>query len=75
MNIYHLHRADPIGYDQARAMVVIADSATDARRLAAQHCWDEGPEVWQELRATATQLGWALRVETPRVVSSDIREG
>ena len=44
--IYSLRRLDKVHHDELRAVIVIADNSTQARRLAAHVCGDESAEIW-----------------------------
>jgi hypothetical protein len=43
--IYKVAR-ETTGHDEADAFIIVASSANGARKLAADHCGDEGREPW-----------------------------
>lgn len=48
--------------NRAQQMLVAAKHSAGARELAAQSCWDEGPEVWRTSQGSrATRLGLATK--------------
>ena len=48
MKLFLLKNPDPDGriYDIADGFVIAAESHHQARKIAAQHCGDEGPGTW-----------------------------
>ena len=75
MNIYHLRRIGPIGWDETSDMIVVADDETSARSLAMSdrsHYGTEGPEPWA--KAQCEEIGTAA-VGTPRIVLSSFLSG
>ena len=66
MNLWLLERHDRIGYDEAYGFVIAAPDEAAARRLAAEHCGDEGPVIWAApttecaLLVTTSEVGVVL---------------
>lgn len=52
MNIYSIERRGHVGVDEAYAVIVAADSVEEARKRAAEHAFDEGPEPWLDQTAS-----------------------
>ena len=67
--IYELFRKGECGYDEADAMVVAAETAQDARRVASENAGDEGSATWlaaslsvvRELKPGGVKAGLILR--------------
>lgn len=76
MNIYHLSRLKPAGYDEATGFVVVAASQEDARALAADEHGDEKPSTWIRAENSAISLiGAAVGEPRARVVMRSFKAG
>ena len=62
-----------IGYDECRAMVIVADGTGSALEYAMKNARDEGAGAWVNIRAKV--LGEAYAGVQPRIVCSDINNG
>ncbi len=75
MRIYLLER-ERGDYDEASGMVVVAQSAGAARKLAATEAADEGPKEWRDAgRSTCNRIGTAPASARARVVLQHVRYG
>ena len=52
MKLYVLQRFE-VSYDEADTFVIRAASPRAARRVASQHCGDEGPEPWMDVKESS----------------------
>lgn len=78
MNLYLVRRPDTTSpqHDATFGFVVRAARASDARRLAAEQCGDEGPAVWTDQRtSTCAEIGIAPEGSEPSVVLRDFNAG
>lgn len=74
LSTYKLERPQgSVGYDENRAMVLVAVSPAAARKLAASNAGPEGRAVWlDQLQSTITNES---RVNTSRVLLVDFNAG
>ena len=73
MKLWILARLGFVGYDEADGIVVAAESATDARMLASEHCGDEGKSVWLDEKSASCLV--LAPGKTPRVIIVDFNAG
>lgn len=43
-------------YDCADGFVIAAEISAEARAIAGDHCGDEGPDVWYDIRRVSVEL-------------------
>lgn len=76
MYVYLLKRTGRVYWDEMAGAVVIAGSEEEARLLASQEAWDEGPDAWLDFERSAIAfLGPATGETVPRIVLKDRRPG
>lgn len=76
-NIYYIKRRSiaSCDYDQARSMVIIAETDRQAREIAACNCGDEGSRVWESsVSSICDYIGKADTNQVPGLVCQDFFE-
>lgn len=76
LHLYHLVRTGPTGYDETVEMVVAADSAARARRVASENTADESPTEWLDTtKSRIRMIGHAKITVGEGVVIRDVHWG
>lgn len=76
MNIYLLDRGSKsTSWDECQSMVVIAESESSAREVAAENHSDEGAGVWCDNEITVTLLGTALGSQKRGMIIKHVQYG